>query len=117
MKKDMNNFEEILQLLLSTVESNPDMSVEEALKSALEGMDLNPEGIKEIEESFKILDAINEKSLSLANARKERKTRHGWLTDQLTEISELNVNNNEDIIPDIDKGTEDVLKNKLTQNN
>ena len=112
----MNNFEDLLQHLLSAVESNPDVSVEAALKNALEGMALSPEVIKEIEESFETLDAINEKSLSLANARKERKTRQGWITAQLAEISESTDNNSVDIIADMEEGTKEALKNKLTQN-
>lgn len=112
----MDNFEDVLQQLLTVVEANPDMPVEEAIKKALTDMNVDVESVDEIEESFRTLDVINDKSVSLANARKDRKTRHGWITDQLEGIADMAGNDAGEVIAEIEKGTKESLDNMLTQN-
>lgn len=112
----MDKFEDVLQQLLTVVEANSDMPVEEAIKNALADMNVDAESLNEIEESFKTLDAINDKSISLAEARKDRKTRQGWITDQIKGIADIAGNDASEVIAEIEKGTKESLDNMLTQN-
>lgn len=102
-------------MILSKIESNPNDSIEEVIKNMMGELDLSSNDIAEIEESFKTLDAINEKSKDLEDAREDGKTRIGWIEDQVNNLSEASGILSSEIITEINKGTDVALNNTLNQ--
>ncbi len=111
----MNNLNDIFQMILSHIESNPNDSIEEVIKNMMGEAELSSEELAEIEEAFKTLDAINEKSKDLEEARQEGKTRIGWIEDQVKNLSEASGIPSVEIISEIQKGTDEALNNTLNQ--
>ncbi len=111
----MNNFNDLFNMILSQIESNPNDSIEEVIEKMSGDMDLSSEEMSEIEESFKTLDAINEKSKALEEAREEGRTRIGWIEDQVDKLSTVSGLPAEEIISEINKGADEALNNTLNQ--
>lgn len=111
--KIMENFDDILQHLLVAIEANPEVPVEDVLKTAGANFGVNPDGMKEIEEAFRILDVVDEKAKDLGKARKDGMTRNGWVEKQLTNIAEKVGEDGSEVISVIQKGTEDGLTKTL----
>ena len=107
--------EEILQALLRECNDNPGSSVEDIIKSAISDFDLNEDELNEIEESFKLLEAINAKAIDLSKVRKEGLTRNGWIEKQFGEIAKKSGNDADAILSEIEKGINDGLNNSLNQ--
>ncbi len=111
----MNNINDIFQAILSQIESNPNDSIEEVIKKMMGEIELSSEELAEIEESFETLDAINEKSKDLEEARNEGKTRIGWIENQVNNLSEASGISANEIMAEINKGTDEALNNTLNQ--
>lgn len=111
----MNCLDDILHILLSKVESNPNASAEFALKKAIGELNITSDEQNEIEEAFRTLDSINEKSKDLEAAREDGRTRIGWIEDQLSDIADASGDHAEEIISKIQKGTETALDHTLNQ--
>ena len=97
---------EILKTLIEAIESNPDQSVETTINEIASKMDITPEDLAEINDAFKTLDSINEKSKDLANSKKSM-TRQGWIKKQLDDVARQAGDNAENIISQIEKGVDE----------
>lgn len=111
----MNSFDNIVQLLMSRIEANPDLSIEATLKLVAKEAGLSDSEIKELEESFLTLDQINTKSIELDTARKEGTTRQGWLKNELSLMNMDKTTNGEEFMDELNKATNEALKSTLTQ--
>lgn len=100
---------------MQAIEQNPECSVEENLQKVIDGMGLDPQNVAEIKEAFKVLDAIQEKSLDLEEKKKEGVTRVGWLQGQMSEIAPNDDKDGEIIISQIENGVQSALDNTLLQ--
>lgn len=80
--------EEIIQCILEEIGRNPNVPVEETIKSLLQRMDLTPEDITEISDAFSTLDAINDNAADLSKKRKDGMTRNGWVLEKISNLDE-----------------------------
>lgn len=76
-----NNFNHILELLLS------DLDNEKEADKIVETAQLSDEGKELLNKVNSLLDAFEEKAISLENAKKEGKSRRKWVAEQLESIT------------------------------
>lgn len=105
----MQTFEDILQALLSEMESNPGAEVETILPKLVAKFELSAEEVAEMKESFMVLDEINAKALDLENARANGQTRDGWVRDQLSDIADKCGDQDSRMMEEIEKGVQTSL--------
>lgn len=107
--------DKIIQKILDALKDNPSLPVDEVVKTVAKEFNFSPEEMSELEESFKILDTINDKAAALEEARKDGKTRNGWVKEELSKISDSCGSKGEAILSEIANGTKTGLDNILTQ--
>ena len=76
-----NNFNHILESLLS------DLDNEKEADKIVETAQLSDEGKELLNKVNSLLDAFEEKAISLENAKKEGKSRRKWVAEQLESIT------------------------------
>lgn len=111
----MNNFDEILQKLLSEIESHPETSVEDLLKKIGAESGLSSEDLLELDDSFKTMEAIEKNSIELSEARKEGKTRSDWFNEKLSGIAEKCGSQAQTFIDEVENGIKTASDNILSQ--
>lgn len=108
--------EEIIQSLLTEIQRNPEVPVEETIKSLLQGMVLTPEDITEISDAFTILDTINENAVDLSKKRKEGMTRNGWVQEKLSNLDEHLNDYSDKVNSQIEQGIKEAIDINLLEN-
>lgn len=82
------NFETILDSLLESYEQNPEKDLNEIINEKCDEIGISEESRQLLKETNEMIDAIEEKTTSLAKAKKEGKTRGRWVLDELERITE-----------------------------
>lgn len=107
----MENFEQILQNLLSACENGG--SIEESIKSMAPQLNLSEEEVKEILDSLNLLEKYNEKAIDLHNARKAGETRSDWIENQVKSLTDSTDIPSDKILAELESGIETGL-NSIT---
>lgn len=80
-------FNEVLEQMLEAYEANPEKGADAVVSETLKGLGVSEECQQKAEKAGKVIDAIQEKTASLAKA-KEVDTREKWMNLQMLKISE-----------------------------
>lgn len=82
------NFETILDSLLESYEQNPEKDLNEIINEKCDEIGISEESRQLLKETNEMIDAIEEKTSSLAKAKDGGKTRQRWVLDELERITE-----------------------------
>lgn len=87
MATKQEQFNDLLEKMLSNYQDNPDMSVDDVIENSLSELGVKEETKKKVREAGLIIDAIQRKSVELQKA-KELGSRERWLAQEINRISE-----------------------------
>lgn len=104
----MENLEQIIQSLLTEIERNPDVPIDQILTEAVKniGGDEN-----EADEIISLLNRINNTALDLATAKEGSLTRADWISERLEKTAIELGENSANYLADLDKAVNESLNN------
>lgn|GEM_PF-3742809 len=110
------NFETILDSLLESYEQNPEKDLNEIINEKCDEIGISEESRQLLKETNEMIDAIEEKTSSLAKAKDEEKTTRGrWVLDELERITEGRTEEEKaTLISAISEANEKVIEETLT---
>lgn len=110
------NFETILDSLFESYEQNPEKDLNEIINEKCDEIGISEESRQLLKETNEMIDAIEEKTSSLAKAKDERKTtRERWVLDELERITEGRTEEEKaTLISAISEANEKVIEETLT---
>lgn len=99
-KQDFNS---LLNAMLTAYEQRGDKSVEEVVADSMQELGASTAAIDKAKEAERIIDGIQEKAASLAEAKKRGMSREEWIVAQAYKISGGNEETAAVILSDINK--------------
>lgn len=99
-KQDFNS---LLDAMLTAYEQRGENSVEDVVADSMKGFGASADAIEKAREAERIIDGIQEKAASLADAKKRGMSREEWIVSQAYKISKGNEETAAAILSGIEK--------------
>lgn len=104
----MNNFNQLIETLLNSVQGHTEMSADEIILDAASKYGCDEAEIREV---LNLLDQINEESINLDMSHEKGMTRTDWIKGKMENIAKKADDNSSTLLEGIEKGIESGLTN------